>query len=141
MAASSDASARLFIFRTVSVSDTSATMESVSVSSRARNVIRRAVLFQFVEQGLRTDGQQLGRPGAVVARVLKRHLNQRPFRFIDGHARFQHDERSCRPRGCSGSGRPAKPRGSSAGPIVPSPARITARSITLRNSRTFPGQS
>ena len=103
----------------------------------------RAVFLQFVEQGLLADAQDLGRAGLVVLGVFERQLDQRALGLFDGLA--DRDAQLALIRGgrhrADGAGAPEKPGGRCASWMVPSPARITARSSTLRSSRTLPGQA
>ena len=93
-------------------------------------------LVQLVVQRLQADAENLGRARLVVARVLERHQDQPPLGLLDRRARRQRDLRLRLGAAARRSATGGRCCGSMNGPG----ARIVARSMTLRSSRTLPGQ-
>ena len=94
---------------------------------------------ELVVQRLQADAEHLGGAGLVAAGVLERHLDQLAFGLVDGRAgREAGTGRGCRRRRRRSAGQRRQIRRlDQSGPS----ATIVARSMTLRSSRTLPGQS
>ena len=92
--------------------------------------------IQLVVQRLQADAEHLRGAGLVVARGLERGQNQFAFGFVDRHPGAMVTPLV----GSIGRGGGPK-RGRCCASMNSPRARIVARSMTLRSSRTLPGQS